>query len=45
MYVSFTDFPEHPWVLAYMVYHLEPDNDFTIRCNMYWMYECDHDVS
>jgi hypothetical protein len=32
IYVSLTDFPEPPWVLASMFYHVEPDNDFAIRC-------------
>jgi hypothetical protein len=33
--VSLTDFPEHSSVLLMtllMVYHFEPDNDFTISC-------------
>jgi hypothetical protein len=32
IWVSLTDFPEHPSVLASMFYHVEPDNDFAIRC-------------
>jgi hypothetical protein len=32
IYVSSTDFPEPPLVLASMVYHFEFDNDFAIRC-------------
>jgi hypothetical protein len=28
--ISLTDFPEPPSVLASMLYHFEPDNDFAI---------------
>jgi hypothetical protein len=38
--VSLTDFPEPPSVLASMFYHLEPDNDFAIRCMGVWVYWC-----
>jgi hypothetical protein len=31
IYISLTDFPEPPSVLASMFYHFEPDNDFAIK--------------